>query len=579
MMKHTLLVLSLLLMLLPSVPEDTSQWNWQMGYCGQPPQTGGILYDQTITVEPGEVCVVPPSYQMTFGPRWYVGIEINGEVFLASADPDPRCKTISGDTVTIHSLTYRTSESLRWPGSITYTPPATTCFCNSCSDCNTKLGSTCTTVYLTADIHDHYGRCIEFPANNKVFDCQGHLIDGDDVYHWPDEGIYMSSKSGNTVRNCVVTDFGEGIYLKDSSNNTVVDNKVNSNTVGGIILGRELSSPTDNTVARNRVESNPDGIILNNANSNTVNENTLHNNGNRAILLMGSSSNNTVTNNVGRFDAYGIAFFSTTSNSSINSNTMCSNSSSDMYNMSSALNSGDHNTCDSSLNWADASASSGCEFSCPATDTDSDGVLDSYDNCLAEYNPDQFDTDGDFAGDVCDDCPSDPGDTCDVSGSAGESVGPDGGTLASANGEVQITIPSDSLSEETSISMTKEDNGTLGLDTSSGTGDSVYAYNLLPSGQPFDPAATVVFSWLDVDSDGLEDTTGYDEASFQIFRYEDPLYVPITDPCDIDPNCDTSANAISVELDGFSYYALIRLDEAGPSYYIYLPVVLRSYAP
>jgi hypothetical protein len=141
--------------------------------------------------------------------------------------------------------------------------------------------------------------------------------------------------------------------------------------------------------------------------------------------------------------------------------------------------------------------------------------------------------------------------------------------------KVQITIPSGSLSEETSISITKEDDGTFGLNTSLGTGDSMYAYNFLPSGQLFSPPVTVVFSWLDEDSNGLEDTTGFDELSFQIFRYEAPLYVPITDPCVMDPNCDPIGNTIIVDLDSFSYYALIRIEDN----YIYLPVVLRSYTP
>jgi parallel beta-helix repeat protein len=567
------------LLVVMSVSADSSGWSWQSGNCGIPPQVGGILYDQTITIQPdSQVCVIPPSYQMTFGPRYYVGIEINGEFFQGSSYADPRCKDISGETATIHSTTYCTSESLRWPGTITYTAPATTCFCDSCSDCNTKLGSSCTTVYLTADINDHYGKCIEFPASSKVFDCQGHSIDGDDVNTSPDYGIYMSVKSGNTVRNCVITDFDVGIsmeapYPDTYNNNQLVDNIVSSNRLGIGVWGNSDYPSSSNTVARNVVENNDDGIMLMYTNSNTVDDNEVNSNG-RGLVFGGYTSNNTITNNTAKLNENGIAFYANTlNNTSVNSNTSCSSLSTDIFDYG-TNNQGDHNTCDSTLNWDDASAVSGCQYACPATDTDSDGVLDSSDNCITEYNPDQFDTDGDFAGDVCDVCPSDPGDTCDASGSAGETIGAGGGTLSPSNGEVQITIPVGSLSVETSLSITKEDNGTIGLNTSLGTGESVYAYNFLPSGQSFSPTATVVFSWLDEDNDGLEDTKGMDELSFQIFRYEDPFYVPITDPCGTDLNCDATGNTITVDLDGFSYYALIQV-----KYYIYLPLVLRSSTP
>lgn len=573
-----LLVVPAVLLVVLSVSAATSGWAWQSGFCGNPPQVGGILYDQVISIQPGQVCVIPPSYQMTFGPRYYVGIEINGQFFPGTSYDDPRCKDISGDTVTIHSATYCASEPLRLPGTINYTAPETTCFCNSCSDCNTKLGSSCTTVYLTVDINDHYGKCIDFPAGSKVFDCQGHLIDGDDVSTSPDYGIVMADKSGNTVRNCVVTDFDIGIYLAGTSgynSNQIVDNIASSNANIGIAVWGSSDHPSSsNTLARNTVENNGDGIMVMYSNSNTVDNNELNSNG-RGIGVGGNSANNTITDNIAQLNEYGIAFYiNTINNTSVNSNTSCSSLNTDVSDTG-ANNQGDHNTCDSTINWDDTSAVSGCQYACPATDTDIDGVLDSADNCVTEYNPDQYDTDGDFAGDVCDACPSDPGDTCDVSGSAGESVGAVGGTLASTNGEIQITIPAGSLSEETSISITKEDNGTFGVNTSLGTGDSLYAYNFLPSGQSFSPAATVVFSWLDEDSDGLEDATGFDELSFQIFRYEDPLYVPITDPCDVNPNCDPTGNTIIVDLDGFSYYAVIKVEYN----YIYLPVVLRSYVP
>ena len=41
----------------------------------------------------------------------------------------------------------------------------------------------------------------------------------------------------------------------------------------------------------------------------------------------------------------------------------------------------------------------------PQGDIDGDGVQDSIDNCLNDFNPDQMNSDGDTLGDVCDNCP------------------------------------------------------------------------------------------------------------------------------------------------------------------------------
>jgi len=41
----------------------------------------------------------------------------------------------------------------------------------------------------------------------------------------------------------------------------------------------------------------------------------------------------------------------------------------------------------------------------PYNDSDTDGVFDAVDNCIFTYNPDQLDSDGDGAADVCDACP------------------------------------------------------------------------------------------------------------------------------------------------------------------------------
>ena len=55
-----------------------------------------------------------------------------------------------------------------------------------------------------------------------------------------------------------------------------------------------------------------------------------------------------------------------------------------------------------------------------SADIDSDGVPDDTDNCPAEYNPDQSNSDGDVIGDACDRCPLDPDNDVDGDGVCGE---------------------------------------------------------------------------------------------------------------------------------------------------------------
>ena len=82
-------------------------------------------------------------------------------------------------------------------------------YCNNCSDCEAKVNTANEgeIICLEQDIVNYTGTCINSPANfmNKTFDCQGNTIDGDDS-GW-DYRIYIGNKDGNTIKNCVITDF------------------------------------------------------------------------------------------------------------------------------------------------------------------------------------------------------------------------------------------------------------------------------------------------------------------------------------------------------------------------------------
>jgi len=155
------------------------------------------------------------------------------------------------------------------------------CECSSCEECNIQLNDpACSTVKLTADISNHPGTCIDNPPafNNRTFDCQGHTIDGDGSGDFldPTYGIYLNGKSGNIIKNCVVTNFYYGIYLRNSSNNALTNNTANYNTDWLLETGYGiyLRNSSDNVLTNNTANYNDDGIHLSYSSNNNLTFNT-----------------------------------------------------------------------------------------------------------------------------------------------------------------------------------------------------------------------------------------------------------------------------------------------------------------
>ncbi|MFN3527674.1 MAG: nitrous oxide reductase family maturation protein NosD [Candidatus Altarchaeaceae archaeon] len=210
------------------------------------------------------------------------------------------------------------------------------CTCSSCSDCTDALNdNTCSNVKLTTDIINYSGTCIDNPENfnNKIFDCQGHKIDGNKS-SWS-YGIYLYNKQNNTIRKCIITDFDYyGIFLEFSSNNTITWNNASSNNIGIY-----LSSSSNNTITWNNASSNKIGIYLY------------------------YSSNNTLINNTASLNSYGIYIGWNSNNDSMISNKLCYNFKYDIYNDRSST-AGNNNTCVAFYNYNDIN-STGCSNVCP----------------------------------------------------------------------------------------------------------------------------------------------------------------------------------------------------------------------
>jgi len=213
------------------------------------------------------------------------------------------------------------------------------CTCENCSDCNSALNDvSCKIVKLNQSITNQTGTCINNPANftNKTFDCQGHTIDADSsgsarkqIY-----GIYLNNKKNNTIKNCVITDFGlGGVYLNFSSNNTLINNTLISNG-----RGISLESSSNNNLINNNASSNYyGGISIENSSYNIITNNIA--NSNACCWTMGGPS-----------DGIGIILDSSSNNNQLSDNNICNNVGMDIYNEGHG-NTGSWNRCNTTNNF------------------------------------------------------------------------------------------------------------------------------------------------------------------------------------------------------------------------------------
>jgi hypothetical protein len=208
----------------------------------------------------------------------------------------------------------------------------------------------------------------------------------------------------------------------------------------------------------------------------------------------------------------------------------------------------------------DLVVSSGADINFP--DADSDSIRDDVDNAPVNFNPDQSDFDEDSVGDVADPCPGDPTDLCHVDGSAAKSIDSAGGKISTADGSVTITVPADTLSDDTSIAVTRLDTNFEFTTTIEGQpAKAVFSVEFAPANTTFTPPMQIVFTWDDTDNDGVVDGTLILEKNLQIMKDGDP----ITGACEFETNCTPDANTFSFETDSFSEFTLAATEGPVPN--------------
>jgi hypothetical protein len=120
-----------------------------------------------------------------------------------------------------------------------------------------------------------------------------------------------------------------------------------------------------------------------------------------------------------------------------------------------------------------------------------------------------------------------------------KTIGAAGGTIASGDGRMQLTIPAGALSVSTDITIqpvTNECPGGIGL-----------AYDMLPNGTKFAKPATLVFHYTDEELDSTE-------PYFLFVAYQDSLYEWLADI--VYRDVDISANTVTLDINHFTQRAV-----------------------
>src|SRR5659263_529585 len=176
--------------------------------------------------------------------------------------------------------------------------------CTSIGDWNVAT-KTCT---LATDL----GETIQIDSDGITLNGNGNTITGS----YSDIGVYLSSRTGVTIKNLNVKQFRSGISLSYSSNNTLSRNNASNNN-----YGIDLDSSSNNTLSGNNANSNTyKGISLSESSNNTISGNYASNNVYRlsysgvGIDLFYSSNNTLSGNNVSKNSYQGIVLYSSSNN-------------------------------------------------------------------------------------------------------------------------------------------------------------------------------------------------------------------------------------------------------------------------
>jgi parallel beta-helix repeat protein len=186
---------------------------------------------------------------------------------------------------------------------------------------------TCT---MTTDLTEG----IQIDSNGVTLDGNGHTITGNGG--GGTVGVFLSGRSGVTIKNINIKNNYVGINLVSSNNNILSGNNATSNSNSGIAL----SSSSNNILSNNNASSNNCyGIQLPNSNNNILSSNNFSNE-RIGIYMSGSNYNTLNSNDASNNMAYGYAsiYLIVSSDNTLSNNNASNNSGGGIYLSSSSNN-------------------------------------------------------------------------------------------------------------------------------------------------------------------------------------------------------------------------------------------------
>ena len=124
-------------------------------------------------------------------------------------------------------------------------------------------------------------------TNDVVID---HNIINHSINGW---GIYVENADGAVIKNNIINDT-RGINIESSSSTAIINNTIQNSTENPAIL---IHSSNNNYVENNMLNQNAYGIHIQNSNNNQIKNNTICNNSYNGINIDSESGSNNVENN------------------------------------------------------------------------------------------------------------------------------------------------------------------------------------------------------------------------------------------------------------------------------------------
>lgn len=147
------------------------------------------------------------------------------------------------------------------------------------------------TYTLTMDVDE----TIQIDANDLTVDGAWHTVTGYNT----GQGIYLSGRTGVTIRNLQISNFSHGFFLNDCHGNVLAENILSENSYGVY-----MSDSGENELVGNTATGGQYGIYLYKSNGNNIEANVVEFSDYQGIYLQSFCKENVVADNTARWNGF-----------------------------------------------------------------------------------------------------------------------------------------------------------------------------------------------------------------------------------------------------------------------------------